>query len=110
MQLLYRSIRWVNSVYPVAVFFTYITIALATFAVCFLMPVIGVLSLVFSLLSLVPIVFAWKVLQAGERWLVRNSIRQHRCPSCGEDLPELDGVDCFSCGAALDSGGERVVT
>ena len=109
MLILYRSVRWVNSVYPVAVFFTYLTIALATFAVCFLMPVIGVLSLVFSLLFLVPIVFAWKVLQAGERWLVRSSIRRRRCPSCGEELAELDGVDCFSCGAAYDAGGDRVV-
>ena len=72
MLLLYRALCWVNSVYPVAVFFTYLAIALATFAVCFLMPVIGVLSLVFSLLSLVPIVFAWKVLQASERWLARK--------------------------------------
>ena len=109
MLLLYRALCWVNSVYPVAVFFTYLAIALATFAVCFLMPVIGVLSLVFSLLSLVPIVFAWKVLQAGERWLVRDSIRRRRCPSCGEGLQDLDGVDCFSCGAAYDAGGDRVV-
>ncbi len=109
MLLLYRSVRWVNSIYPVAVFFTYITIALATFAVCFLMPVIGVLSLVFSLLSLVPIVFAWRLLQAGERWLVRDSIRRRRCPSCGEELPGEDAIDCFTCGAAFDVRGERVV-
>ena len=31
MLLLYRALCWVNSVYPVAVFFTYLAIALATF-------------------------------------------------------------------------------
>ncbi|MDC0428997.1 hypothetical protein OAL71_00310 [Phycisphaerales bacterium] len=106
--LLYRALRWVNSVYPLAMFFSYLAIAIATFAVCFLIPVVGVLSLIFSIFALLPAVLLWKLLQAGERWLARGSIRRHVCPECGEGITHPGAVDCTACGAAFDDHGARV--
>ena len=107
--LLYRALRWVNSVYPLAMFFSYLAIAIATFAVCFLIPVVGVLSLIFSIFALLPIVLAWRILQAGERWLARGAIRRKVCPECGGDISQPGAVDCLACGAAFDDHGGRVV-
>lgn len=109
--LLYRALRWVNSVYPLAMFFSYLTIAVATFAVCFLMPVVGVLSLIFSIFALLPAVIVWRVLQAGERWLARGAIRRQVCPECGGGMitPEsVDCQDCQGCRAVFDAHGARV--
>ena len=107
--LLYRALRWINSVYPMAIFFSYLAIAIATFAVCFLIPVVGVLSLIFSIFALLPIVLAWKILQAVERWLARVAIRRSVCPECGGGISHPGAVNCPACGAAFDDHGGRVV-
>ena len=109
--LLYRIVRWINEVYPVTMFFLYIGLALATFAVCFLMPVAAILSLVFAIFALVPAVVLWQVLQASERWLAREGLRGNRCPSCGSELPETPtaAADCVHCGAAFETTGARVI-
>ncbi len=109
--LLYRIIRWINEVYPVTVLFLYIGLALATFIVCFLMPVAAILSLVFAIFALVPAVAVWQILQASERWLAREGLRDSRCPCCGSELPktETDAADCVHCGAAFETSGARVI-
>lgn len=107
----YRIVRWINEVYPVTVLFLYIGLAMLTFAVCFLVPVVAVLALFLAIFTLVPAVGLWQVLQASERWLARVGLREHRCPSCGEGLPETEttAADCVRCGAAFEATGARVV-
>ena len=107
----YRIVRWVNEVYPMTVFFLYLGLFLLTFAVCFLIPVVGVLALLFALFALIPAVALWQVLQASERWLARGLIRGRVCPACGKALANDDSAtsDCLACGAAYETNGARVV-
>ncbi len=67
--MLYRIFRWVNEVYPLAVFFLYIGLFLVTFAIAFLIPGAAILLLIFSILALVPFVFLNHVLKYFERLL-----------------------------------------
>lgn len=113
----YRIVRWVNEIYPATVFFLYIGLALATFAVCFLLPIVAVLALVFSIFALVPAVVLWKLLQACERGLARSLLRGRTCPACGASLASVNldgdpvmGSDCVDCGAAYEQDGARVAT
>ena len=105
----YRIIHWIGEVYPVAVFFLYIALALFTFAICFLIPALAVVLLVFSIFALVPAVCGWRLLKASERWLVRGSIRRQRCPSCGEELQSGGESSCRACGLSWEPCGSQVI-
>ena len=103
----YRIIHWIGEVYPVTVMFLYIGLALFTFAICFLIPAAAVVLLIFSVFALVPAVCGWRILKASERWLARGSIRQHRCPSCGDELHGEAETDCLSCGISWEPSGSQ---
>ncbi|MAC19420.1 MAG: hypothetical protein CMJ23_07035 [Phycisphaerae bacterium] len=105
----YRIIHWIGEVYPVTVFFLYIGLAMFTFAICFLIPAAAVVMLVFSIFALVPAVCGWRLLKASERWLVRGSIRRHRCPCCGEGLQSDGESSCLSCGLSWEPSGTQVI-
>ncbi|MCP4837213.1 MAG: hypothetical protein GY895_20890 [Phycisphaera sp.] len=104
----YRILEWLSDVYPMTVLFLYIGLAMFTFSICFLMPPAAILMLIFSIFALAPAVLGFRILKASQTFLARKIIRQHQCPSCGEELQGAQQCDCLVCGVAWDPEGVRI--
>ena len=104
----YRILEWLSGIYPMTVLFFYIALAMFTFSICFLMPPAALLMLIFAIFALAPAVMGFRILKALQHFLARKIIRQHQCPSCGEELHGAQQCDCLACGVAWDPEGIRI--
>ena len=110
--MLYQACRWLNEVYPLAVFFLYIGLFVLAFCLAFLIPAAAILLLIGSIFALLPFVMANHIFKASERALARSSLRRNECPACSAQVSDVhDGQrSCHECLRAYDNTGASMAS
>jgi hypothetical protein len=97
--MLYRAIRAITELYPLAVFGLYLAAFFVAFAFTVLYPIVPLFLLILAIFGVVFFRVVYLGLQAMERWAARRWTRTGRCPACHAALER------FAVPAAESTGG-----
>jgi ribosomal protein L37AE/L43A len=110
--MLYRILRAINHIYPVAVLWMYIGAFLLAMSLMFIFPPGTLILLWMGLVSLVGVVIVAKVLVGAQRAVARHVLSAGVCPYCGERSARVrDPAEewrCEACGTSFLPGGAEV--